>query len=286
MKPVPHATSRVRLGGSAGDRLQCPVPLLLPAGSVRSAYRPRRATSRRTRGPARGSRPSPRSRVRNVLPLESVPNFSEGRDRATIEAVGAALAAAGARLLDVHADADHNRSVFTLVGEDDALVAGLVAGVECARDRIDLRRHEGAHPRVGATDVVPLVPIAPEDMQRARTAATGGRRADRRARSAGLPLRRSWTGPGVLPARRAGGAPTADRRGRARAGLRAGAARPGGGSGARRRPPSADRLQRQPAERRRRGRAVDRGGRAGERRRVPRRPCARARRCRAPGSSR
>jgi glutamate formiminotransferase len=104
-----------------------------------------------------------------VLPLESVPNFSEGRERGTIDAIGAALSRR-ARLLDVHADPDHNRSVFTLVGDDDAIVEALVAGVECARERIDLRRHEGAHPRIGAADVVPLVPIAPADMDRARAA--------------------------------------------------------------------------------------------------------------------
>jgi glutamate formiminotransferase len=108
-----------------------------------------------------------------VLPLESVPNFSEGRDSGTIDAVGAALASAGARLLDVHADADHHRSVFTLVGSEAELVEGLVAGVMRARERIDLRRHEGAHPRVGAADVVPLVPIRPEDMERAEAAARG-----------------------------------------------------------------------------------------------------------------
>jgi len=107
-----------------------------------------------------------------VFPLESVPNFSEGRDRETIDALGAALAGGGARLLDVHADADHNRSVFTLVGDDAALVAGLVAGVACARERIDLRRHEGVHPRVGAADIVPLVAIRPEDLERAGAAAT------------------------------------------------------------------------------------------------------------------
>ena len=107
-----------------------------------------------------------------MFPLESVPNFSEGRDRETIDALGAALAGGGARLLDVHADADHNRSVFTLVGDDAALVAGLVAGVACARERIDLRRHEGVHPRVGAADIVPLVAIRPEDLERAGAAAT------------------------------------------------------------------------------------------------------------------
>jgi len=105
-----------------------------------------------------------------VLPLESVPNFSEGRDGKTIDAIGEALTGAGARLLDVHADVDHNRSVFTLVGSEAELVEGLVAGVECARTRIDLRRHLGAHPRIGAADVVPLVPIRPEDMERARAA--------------------------------------------------------------------------------------------------------------------
>jgi glutamate formiminotransferase / 5-formyltetrahydrofolate cyclo-ligase len=105
-----------------------------------------------------------------VLPLESVPNFSEGRDRKAIEAIGGALSSR-ARLLDVHADADHNRSVFTVVGDERALVEAIVAGVECARERIDLRRHDGAHPRVGAADVVPLVPIAPGDMERARAAA-------------------------------------------------------------------------------------------------------------------
>jgi glutamate formiminotransferase len=105
-----------------------------------------------------------------VLPLESVPNFSEGREKTTIDAIGAALAE-HARLLDVHSDPDHNRSVFTLVGSEAELVEALVAGVSVARERIDLRRHEGAHPRIGAADVVPLVPIRPDDMDRARRAA-------------------------------------------------------------------------------------------------------------------
>jgi glutamate formiminotransferase / 5-formyltetrahydrofolate cyclo-ligase len=105
-----------------------------------------------------------------MLPLEAVPNFSEGRDRATIDAIGEALGAR-ARLLDIHSDEDHNRSVYTLVGAEDELVAALVAGIACARDRIDLRRHEGAHPRIGAADVVPLVPIREDDAGRARAAA-------------------------------------------------------------------------------------------------------------------
>jgi glutamate formiminotransferase len=104
------------------------------------------------------------------LPLESVPNFSEGRDRETIEALAAALSGT-AELLDVHSDPDHNRSVFTLVGEEDALVAALLAGVACARERIDLREHEGAHPRIGAADVVPIVAVDPADAERARECA-------------------------------------------------------------------------------------------------------------------
>jgi glutamate formiminotransferase len=104
-----------------------------------------------------------------VLPLESVPNFSEGRDRGTIDAIGSALQM-HARLLDVHADADHNRSVFTVVGDEGALVDALVGAVEVARERIDLRRHEGAHPRIGAADVVPIVPLVPSDLDRARRA--------------------------------------------------------------------------------------------------------------------
>ena len=104
-------------------------------------------------------------------PLESVPNFSEGRDPATIDALAAALQSGGARLLDVHSDADHNRSVYTLVGSAEPLVESLVAGIACAAERIDLRRHEGAHPRIGAADVVPLVPLADEDEERARHAA-------------------------------------------------------------------------------------------------------------------
>jgi glutamate formiminotransferase len=119
------------------------------------------------------------------LPLESVPNFSEGRDRATLEALGAALSA-HAELLDVHADEDHHRSVFTLVGEESALVEALVAGIACARERIDLRQHEGAHPRIGAADVVPVVPIRPEDAERAR--ATAMELARRIGEELGLPV--------------------------------------------------------------------------------------------------
>jgi glutamate formiminotransferase len=119
-------------------------------------------------------------------PLESVPNFSEGRDRTTIDALAAALVSGGARLLDVHADADHNRSVFTLVGTGEQLVESLLAGIACARERIDLRGHKGAHPRVGAADVVPVVPLAPEDAASARRAA--GELARRVGEEMGLPV--------------------------------------------------------------------------------------------------
>jgi glutamate formiminotransferase/glutamate formiminotransferase/formiminotetrahydrofolate cyclodeaminase len=105
-----------------------------------------------------------------VLPLESVPNFSEGRDHATIDAIGTALSA-HARLLDVHSDVDHNRSVFTLVGSEQELADALVAGISAATTLIDLRLQEGAHPRIGAADVVPIVPLEPGDFDRARAAA-------------------------------------------------------------------------------------------------------------------
>ena len=104
------------------------------------------------------------------MPLEAVPNFSAGRDRAVIDELGAVLSDRVA-LLDVHADVDHNRSVFTLVGADEALVDALVAGIARARELIDLRAHGGVHPRIGAADVVPLVPLRPGDMPRARAAA-------------------------------------------------------------------------------------------------------------------
>ena len=102
--------------------------------------------------------------------LESVPNFSEGRDAEVVAALEAALSGP-ARLLDVHVDADHHRSVFTLVGEGPNLIESLLAGIDCARERIDLGRHEGAHPRIGAADVVPIVPLTPGGMPEARATA-------------------------------------------------------------------------------------------------------------------
>jgi glutamate formiminotransferase/glutamate formiminotransferase/formiminotetrahydrofolate cyclodeaminase len=118
------------------------------------------------------------------LPLEAVPNFSEGRNAAKLDALREAFG--GVDLLDVHADADHNRSVFTAVGEDAALVEALVRAVAVALERIDLRRHEGMHPRVGAADVVPLVPIRPDQMPRAQAAALAV--AERIGAELGLPV--------------------------------------------------------------------------------------------------
>ena len=104
------------------------------------------------------------------LPLEAVPNLSEGRDEQVLGELRTMMSSP-ARLLDVHVDADHHRSVYTLVGTGDELVETLAAGIARAVELIDLRRHRGAHPRVGAADVVPLVPLGPEDEPAAREAA-------------------------------------------------------------------------------------------------------------------
>jgi glutamate formiminotransferase len=119
------------------------------------------------------------------LPLESVPNVSDGRDEAVLAALAEAFSGP-ARLLDVHADWDHHRSVYTLVGTGEELVETLLAGIRCASEQIDLRRHEGAHPRIGAADVVPLVPLEPEAEPLAREAAL--LLADRVALELGLPV--------------------------------------------------------------------------------------------------
>jgi glutamate formiminotransferase len=121
-----------------------------------------------------------------VTLLESVPNVSEGRDRAAVDAIASAFSVAGARVVDVHSDADHNRSVVTLLGDDRQLEDGLVAGIAEARQRIDLRRHTGVHPRVGAADVVPVVPLAADDLSRARSVA--GAVARRVGAELGLPV--------------------------------------------------------------------------------------------------
>ena len=92
--------------------------------------------------------------------VECVPNFSEGRDPAKVEQILAPLRAkAGVKLLDYQTDADHHRMVVTLVGEPEPLVEAVLAAMDAAVRLIDLTRHCGQHPRMGAVDVVPFVPI-------------------------------------------------------------------------------------------------------------------------------
>ncbi len=92
--------------------------------------------------------------------VECIPNFSEGRDAEIIEEiVGAIKAVPGVTLLDHYSDHDHNRLVVTFVGTPEAAKAGAFAGIEKATALIDMERHQGAHPRIGATDVVPFVPV-------------------------------------------------------------------------------------------------------------------------------
>jgi glutamate formiminotransferase/formiminotetrahydrofolate cyclodeaminase len=91
--------------------------------------------------------------------VECVPNFSEGRDKAKVDAIVDAMKVDGVYLLDREMDADHNRSVITLVGEREAIQEAAIRGVGKAAELIDLNRHQGAHPRMGAADVVPFIPI-------------------------------------------------------------------------------------------------------------------------------
>jgi glutamate formiminotransferase / 5-formyltetrahydrofolate cyclo-ligase len=94
--------------------------------------------------------------------LLAVPNVSEGRDTETLEAIETAFAMGGARVLDVHADPDHHRAVFTLAAEPGALHAALASGARAAIERIDLTAHAGLHPHVGAIDVAPVVFRTPD----------------------------------------------------------------------------------------------------------------------------
>jgi glutamate formiminotransferase/formiminotetrahydrofolate cyclodeaminase len=104
--------------------------------------------------------------------VECVPNFSEGRDKDKVAQICQALASVrGVTLLDVESDPDHNRSVVTLVGEPEALVESAFLGAKTARDLIDLNRHRGAHPRMGATDVIPFIPVKNVGMETCISAA-------------------------------------------------------------------------------------------------------------------
>ena len=104
--------------------------------------------------------------------LECVPNFSEGRDPKVIEAIAAAISAVPhVALLGYEMDSDHNRSVFTFAGPDAFVVEAAVRAVGVAADLIDLSKHGGVHPRVGAADVVPFIPLAGSTMAGAVRAA-------------------------------------------------------------------------------------------------------------------
>lgn len=96
--------------------------------------------------------------------IECIPNFSEGRRPEVIDEIGAAVASVdGVHLLDVQSDATHNRCVVTFVGDEEPIAEAAFRAISTAAELIDLNQHEGAHPRFGATDVVPFVPLRPED---------------------------------------------------------------------------------------------------------------------------
>ncbi|MDE6629663.1 MAG: glutamate formimidoyltransferase, partial [Muribaculaceae bacterium] len=93
--------------------------------------------------------------------IECVPNFSEGRNREVIDSItGAIEAAGGVKLLDVDPGEATNRTVVTFVGDPESVVEAAFQGVKKAQELIDMRHHSGAHPRIGATDVLPLIPVS------------------------------------------------------------------------------------------------------------------------------
>ncbi|OPX18519.1 glutamate formimidoyltransferase [candidate division WOR-3 bacterium 4484_100] len=92
--------------------------------------------------------------------IECIPNFSEGRDQEKIEKIVAEIRSAGVELLDQEMDPDHNRAVITFVGTPDAVLEAAFRGTKKAAELIDLTKHKGEHPRIGATDVIPFVPIS------------------------------------------------------------------------------------------------------------------------------
>jgi len=104
--------------------------------------------------------------------LECVPNFSEGRDQAVVDAIADTIAKTpGVLLLGAESDRDHNRSVITFAGSPDTVVEAAVRGAGKAAELIDLSAHQGVHPRVGAADVIPFVPLDGSTMQEAVAAA-------------------------------------------------------------------------------------------------------------------
>jgi glutamate formiminotransferase/glutamate formiminotransferase/formiminotetrahydrofolate cyclodeaminase len=121
-----------------------------------------------------------------VTTLLAVPNVSEGRDQTVVAALGGCFESGGARLLDVHVDPDHNRSVFTLAGRPGELAGALVEGARAAVRRVDMRHHEGVHPCVGAVDVVPVVHL--DEESRGAACAEALVAGDELARALGTPV--------------------------------------------------------------------------------------------------
>ncbi|MCY3546463.1 MAG: glutamate formiminotransferase [Gemmatimonadetes bacterium] len=117
--------------------------------------------------------------------VETVPNFSEGRDPEFVGAAAAAFTTAGCEVLHTTMDPDHHRSVITAIGSPAAVEDGAVAAAALALERIDMRRHRGVHPRIGALDVLPFVPLHGMDMP---AAAALARRAAARIARLGIPV--------------------------------------------------------------------------------------------------
>ncbi len=117
--------------------------------------------------------------------VECVPNFSEGRDEAVVRAIVQSMCVDGVKLLDWSMDADHNRSVVTVAGEPQAVVESAVRGVGKAAELIDLTSQQGVHPRIGAADVVPFVPVQGVTLEQCALL----------ARQAGAEIERRWRVP-------------------------------------------------------------------------------------------
>jgi len=99
--------------------------------------------------------------------VECIPNFSEGRNRSVVQAIAAEISHdRSIRLLDQEMNADHNRSVITFVGEPEAVLEAALRGARKATELIDMRQHRGEHPRMGAIDVLPFVPVGSTTLER------------------------------------------------------------------------------------------------------------------------
>lgn len=98
--------------------------------------------------------------------IECVPNFSEGKDQKVIDAIfNAAKKIGNVRVLDLESNPDHNRMLFTIIGEPSAVLSSAFEAIKTATELIDMNKHKGEHPRIGATDVVPFVPVTGVSME-------------------------------------------------------------------------------------------------------------------------